>query len=492
MRQTVLKEKLRNYVQSFAQTDEEFIRQLIPNQDAAGFLEKQIPLIECPSEEIEKTYYFRWWTFRKHFKKTPKGIILSEFLPPVPWAGPYNSIICAASLHIREGRWLADPEQYLLEYVDFWLDRPENLFDYSSWLAHALWEYCCVKDDFSIGIQRLPKLVAIFEEREQMHQRGCGLYWSFDGRDGMEYSISGSGVRPTRSSYACADAIAIAKFAEKAGDTALQERFLTKANRIREAIDTLLWDGDFYKTIPVPEQWDEPLTARPNVAPENNVRELLGYIPWYFCLPGEDKSVAFAQLLDADGFRAPYGLTTAEQRHPRFMEEFQHECLWNGPVWPFATTQALVAVSNLLRHYHQDILTKNDYYEMLLQYARSHRLTLENGTQIPWIDENMHPYTGAWLARDILKSWGWLEGKGGYERGKDYNHSFFCDLVLSGLFGIDVKDGKLSADPLIPDDWEYFRVENLYFHKIPYRIVYDKTGDHYHMGKGIIISPMET
>jgi len=54
----------------------------------------RIPLLDCPDKTIEKTYYYRWWTLRKHWKETPDGHILTEFLPSVGWAGPYNSINC--------------------------------------------------------------------------------------------------------------------------------------------------------------------------------------------------------------------------------------------------------------------------------------------------------------------------------------------------------------------------------------------------------------
>ena len=47
---------------------------------------------------------------------------------------------------------------------------------------------------------------------------------------------------------------------------------------------------------------------------------------------------------------------------------------------------------------------------------------------------------GTWISRSILNRWR-AEGKnieqikGGRERGKDYNHSTFVDLVISGLIG---------------------------------------------------------
>ena len=82
---------------------------------------------------------------------------------------------------------------------------------------------------------------------------------------------------------------------------------------------------------------------------------------------------------------------------------------------------------------------------------------------------------------------GWLEKKGGFERGKDYNHSLFCDLVLSGLLGIHPKGDSFTVKPLIPDNWDYFKVENLWLHGKCFTITYDKDGSHYGKGAGLTI-----
>ncbi len=71
-----------------------------------------------------------------------------------------------------------------------------------------------------------------------------------------------------------------------------------------------------------------------------------------------------------------------------------------------------------------------------------------------------------------------------YERGKDYNHSTFCDLVLSGLLGIEKKDGILHSSPLIPDDWDFFFVTNL---PNGGRVIFDRDGTHYGYGRGLLI-----
>jgi len=67
----------------------------------------------------------------------------------------------------------------------------------------------------------------------------------------------------------------------------------------------------------------------------------------------------------------------------------------------FSTAQTLGALANVLHDYTQDVVSKRDYFETLRIYTFSHRLKLEGGRLIPWVDENLDPFTGDWLARLI-------------------------------------------------------------------------------------------
>lgn len=111
---------IKTYVNAFNASDDEPYKQAFPNAKAFDFLAENIPLFECPDKNIERTYYFRWWTYRKHIKKTSDGYIITEFLPDVSWAGPKNAIPCAGLHHFREGRWLKNPV-YLQDYANFWV-----------------------------------------------------------------------------------------------------------------------------------------------------------------------------------------------------------------------------------------------------------------------------------------------------------------------------------------------------------------------------------
>lgn len=217
-----------------------------------------------------------------------------------------------------------------------------------------------------------------------------------------------------------------------------------------------------------------------------DVRELHGYTPWAFSLADENYAVAWKYLMDTNYFLAPYGLTTAEQCHPGFKVVYEgHECQWNGPSWPFATSMTLIALANLLNEQNQRYVSNRDYYTLLSIYARSQYRLLENRLRIPWIDENLNPYTGDWLSRTMLLQ----NGSVLRERGRDYNHSSFCDLVITGLIGLRPrKDNILVVNPLITEGmWDYFCLDNILYHGKIISIVYDKTGEKYSKGKGFFI-----
>lgn len=488
-----LEKLLKTYVDKFNEEDEEIYCQEIGNEQAFDWLKDNIPLFECPDPDIEEIYYFRWWTYRKHVKKTPEGYIITEFLPKVPWAGKYNSINCAAGFHIREGRWLRNRRKILEDTIRFWLRGSGNVQSYSTWIADAVWDYCSVLGDYSLGIELLDDLISNFDHWTDEHRRDNGLYWSIDDRDAMECSISGSGFRPTLNSYMYADAAAIARLAAMAGKDEVAARFKESAAKIKECVQKYLWNGDFFQVIPANIDTEKKCFIEcdtmdfQKIPEDRNVKELIGYIPWYFNLPDAGYEKAFQYLVKDENFMGKAGLRTADKSHPRYAFEMPHECLWNGPAWPFATTQTLVALANLLRGYSQEYVSKEDYFRILKDYSRSqHRIT-KDGKMIPWIDEDQDPETGEWIARTILESWGWRPEKGGYERGKDYNHSMYCDLIITGLLGIEPSQESLAVKPLIPDDWDYFLLEGVEIHGKLYTIQYDRDGERYNRGKGLQI-----
>ena len=581
-------DNLSAYVDRFNADDEELFSN-IKNRDAFAFLEKNIPLFECPDEDFERTYYFRWWTYRKHVKRTTDGYVVTEFMPPVGWAGKHNTISCPAGHHFYEGRWLHD-QQIMDDYATFWLRKGGSPRSYSFWIADAYRARNLVAHKDAFLIDLLPDLIRNYETWETgwpwanawIGQRDNGLFYTVCDREGMEVSISGDGFRLPLNSYMYGDARAIAEIARMADNVQKAERFEKKAAVLKGLIQDKLWDAgaQFFKVLPgerkpqarqarvvdshdmqkarhtwwskerlgqqewvqyswtepkrlsaaevlwfadgrgcaVPENWQlqvdqgegfrpvvgatayateparfnrvtfAPVTAKAirllaqtprglssgllewrvfadgtNVATEaqteasytdvfggtlkalndgdkqtdpaqiavkpdpplRDVKELAGLIPWQFNLPDPGFEAGWKELMDPNGFYAPYGPTFAEQRHPQFAISYEgHECQWNGPSWPMATSSVLTGLANLLNNYDQDVIGKEGYFETLKIYTKSHQLQREDGTVVPWIDENLNPYTGDWIARTRLHEWAETQPdfeklKGGKHRGKD-------------------------------------------------------------------------
>src|SRR5262245_47865976 len=73
----------RHYVDQFNTMAPEDVVNAIPNAAAWEWLTANVPFFACPDRELERTYYYRWWAWRKHLKRTPKGWVITEFLRPV-------------------------------------------------------------------------------------------------------------------------------------------------------------------------------------------------------------------------------------------------------------------------------------------------------------------------------------------------------------------------------------------------------------------------
>lgn len=430
------------------------------------WFEKNIPYFDCSDKELLQIYYFRWLVYRNNVRKITdewNGFIISEFLPNVEWAGLYNSISCPAGHHFYEGRWIRD-EKYLDSYSEFWFINGANPRLYSFPIADAYYNRYLVTGNKQELVKYFDKLDANYKAWERSHYvNSLGLYQQIADRDGMENGIGGDGVRPTINSYMYGDAVAIRKMALLIGNAPIADEYKIKAEKIQKNVMEKLWNENesFFETISVDGK-------------SVNVRELIGYVPWYFNLPADDVkySAAFSQLLDKQGFSAPYGPTTAEQRDPAFMSKLRPGCRWDGPSWPFATAQTLTASANLLNNYMcNNSFDKGNWFELLKTYTVSQ---YKNG--YPWLAENIHPLTGEWIVD--------------YDRSIHYNHSSYTDIVITGLAGIrpDDNDDVLVVNPLFEKgDLKYFMLENVRYRGHDITVIYDENGSRYGHGTGLMV-----
>jgi hypothetical protein len=464
-------EKLRSYTTYFNSIDSEYAVNHIPNEKAYQWLSQNIPVFEAPDSVIERTYYYRWWAMRKHLKKTPDGYVFTEFITPVNHAGKHNTVSSGLGHHIYEGRWLHNPE-YFKQYISFWLfvvpkTQKPHLRAFSSWLQNAIYNLHLVKQDKEYLHKLVSPLVEDYKQWEAEKKLPNNMFWQYDVRDAMEESISGGrrqkNIRPTINSYMYGNALALSKIGEILNLDSLKG-YAKKAAELKVLVHDSLWDdtASFFKVLLEDRKFSD-------------AREAIGLIPWYFNLPNDENKYAKAwdQIIDSTGFNAPWGLTTAERRHPLFRTHGSgHGCEWDGPVWPFATTQTLKGLANLLTSYkHHSNMNASVYYDELYTYAWSHQ---KNGK--PYLGEYQDEKNGYWL-------------KGDNPRSSYYNHSAFADLIISDLIGLKPRnDNVIEVFPLIPEGkWDWFCLDNVLYHGRIITILWDKIGNKYGRGKGFRI-----
>jgi len=471
----------------FNTMEDENIVTTIPNTQASEWMHRCIPLFDCPQESFKEMYYYRWWTLRKHIKRTPVGYGMTEFLVPRSYADRYNLIACAIGHHVMESRWLRDTT-YLHQILRTWYfgnegQAMEKMNKFSSWNPYAILEMWKVQGDTTFLNTLKPRLEEEYARWEQTNRFPNGLYWQGDVQDGMEESISGGRkkqyARPTINSYMYGNAKALAFMNGMTGDHDKAKLFEQKADTIKNLVLTKLWNEKhaFFETMR-----GDTLAS---------VREAIGFLPWYFnMLPNSNSHVsvtmpeyerAWSQIVDEKGFSAPYGLTTAERRHPEFRSHGVGRCEWDGAIWPFATSQTLTALANLLNcPVSDDRRNMTDFPWVNGDSVFFHQMELYVESQHhrgrPYIGEYLDETTGAWLMGDR-------------ERSRYYNHSTFCDLIITGIVGLrPQEDGSIVVNPLIPKDkWEYFCLDGVNYRGHSLTIIWDKNGQHYHQGAGLTL-----
>lgn len=459
------------------------------NRDFEWYKEN-IPFFESPDSEIDRTYYYRWELITKHlvYGSPETGYTFTEFIDRPWWSGAYGAISCAAGHQLYEIRWFRN-KRFFEDFANYWFYTPNaQPRNYSTWIADGIWQNYKVYYDGDFVAGLLPKLVENYKGWEQERYVPHEGMFAWDGmHDGMETNInsrqtpnwfSGApGYRPSLNSYMWADAKAIEQIARLKGDKMLAKNFEEKATVIKTNFQSKCWDPqrDFFFHR---YQNDEEGGIKANTltyqtgkhAGSNHGREVLGYIPWYFNMldPGYEKAWTF--LMDTAYFFADRGPYTVEKNDPMFHIS-PNCCVWSGNSWPYATTQTIKAMANLLNNYKQDYVAKDDFLKFLKIYTLTHR---KDGK--PYIAEACHPVTGSWSGHDVPY------------HSEHYFHSGYIDLIIADLVGlIPHYNDSVTVKPLIPSAWDYFCLDGISYHGNQLTVLWDRDGQIYNKGAGLQI-----
>ncbi|HCW07359.1 MAG TPA: glycogen debranching protein [Cytophagales bacterium] len=454
------------------------------NEDAEWYV-KNIPFFECSDKIIQDVYYYRWELFKAHIRNVGVNeYVITEFIDHVPWdREPYCTINAASMHHIYEGRWLKD-QCYMDGYINYLFYKGGNDRRYSESIADATYARHLVNGDKKFIVDQLDSMIAIQNRWADHYDSAKNLYYIPAMPDATEYNIAavdasggkggfegGEAFRPTINSYMFSNALAISKIAALAGREKTSKQYQAQADQLKNNIQNYLWNDDLvhftdrYKVNNQFVKYWEFIRGR----------ELAGFAPWYFNLPDDQPKYhqAWKHLKDTSQLLGKFGFRTNEPSYQYYFKQLawfngKRSSQWNGPSWPYQTSQALTGMANFIQHYDQSILTPSDYVNSLRLFARQHLLPAGTINLV----ENYDPNFGGPIVHEY-----WSD---------HYLHSTFNNLVISGLCGIQPSEGdSLDINQIIDSSIKYYCLSGLSYHGHDITVLYDDSGEKYKIGKGV-------
>lgn len=466
--------------------DRQKLAQEYYKEDAQWYLDN-VPFFECSDKELEQVYHYRWKMYKAHLRNTGDNhFVITEFINHVAWdRDPFCTINAASMHHIYEGRWLKD-DRYMNGYINYLFRDGGNNRRYSESVADAAYARFLVNADTAFLFKQLDSMQYSYEQWADHWDSSKQLYYIPAMPDATEYTIAsidasggtagfdgGDAFRPTINSYMYANAMAIATIAAMKGDMAVNKEYLQKATAIKNNIEQQLWNDSLQHFTDRFKQDNQYVHYWDFI----RGRELAGMIPWYFNLPSNTKkfNAAWRHVIDTSHLLGQYGLRTNEPSYEHYFKQFviymgQRGSQWNGPSWPYQTSQVLTGMANMLNNYRQDVITTTDYLKLLRQYTKQHYLP--DGTIN--LVENYDPNLGGPIVY--------------YYWSNHYNHSSYNNLIISGLCGIRPSAGDtLDINPLVDNSIDYFYLSDIHYHGHKLSVIYDKDGNKYNTGKGLSV-----
>lgn len=475
----------------------------------APWFERNIPFLQIDDPELEQVYFYRWAVFRAHIREIgAQGTTVLEFLPDVPWARePWTDLNDSSAFHLMEGRWMRSPA-VTNSLIDHLYQGGGNDRHFSEWIAAAALAATDVSGDTTALDRNFAGMQQTFDAWNDHLSPGRNLYWIEPIADATEYTISsidasgagfttdpstdpanngflkGFSYRPSINTYQYGNAFALGNIAERLGKPALAAGYRARAAQLQQATLQSLWNPQFNHFM------DRYQRSTPFVQEGNFIRgrELVGYLPWLLELVPKDAqstatySKAWSHVLNPGELRGAAGVRTVEPTYARYRTQYRYEgvhpeCQWNGPSWPFQTSQMLTGLANLLDDYpNQHTITSADYLSLLRQYTQQHYLR----PGVLDLQEDYDPDHGSPIV--------------GLPRSHHYEHSTYVDLILSGLLGVRAHaDDVFELAPLLPatptgeHPIRYFALTQLRYHGHDLDILYDTDGTHLHAGRGLHI-----
>lgn len=455
-----------------------------------------IPVFRCSNKLLERTYYYRWFLLRYNSAANSAG----NLPHPCFYEGKHDTggewlfsrmIPCSTGHHILDGRWHQNPEicfgtisNYLLAQDKPVEYAPGKLFPcvsvgeshghwFLNFIASSVEELLQIHPNKKWACQIVDGLAGeVLSTLELFDPKESGLpVCSRHGETAMEFQPSffhskgfpkmtrdncwsGEHYDPLRridgACYLYANSLAVSRIMKDLGREDEADKFRKIAQKVRNAVNTAMWDSrdDFYFDL-----HDETLERIP-------VKQIVGFWPFSFGLAERKHLKALKLLMDESEFNtmgSPPSVSKSCKMydpHNRWHGVRIHECLWNGPTWPFADSILLQGVGRAIKSLEYG---DGNLFKILLErYSKLH-FRDQGQFNDPSINEHYDAETGQVLSPV-----------------DDYFHSHYIDIIIRHVCGFETgPEATLTLYPLdVGLDW--FSIKNVPFRGELYSAEYDR------------------
>ncbi len=428
---------------------------------------EDVPAFSSDDDLLNKTWWYRWFLLRHNYAEPNYGLMYHGVFyegrshkvdksPMTSKGHEFSQMIpLSTPMHLCDCRWKQGNHE-CMETLYSLLDSIDNqgffatmMVDrrgahYGNYAQWAFYQFILVHPNPSLVRELLPEFKMNFRTVQEAQQVGTDILpVCFDHRrTGKEYQPSfwyftdfPDNVRNKESftplkrvdlaAYQYRNAIGLAKLCRMIGDPDAAE-FEQTAETLRHLMLDKMWDDDdgFFYDL----HYQTEAKAR--------VKNVTGADPLWACVTDGKKYLRALDTILSDEFATGDCFASTSRNGSIFMPQGgwkndffkgRNGCMWNGPSWPFTTAIVLDMIAD------QSKKNEHCYDAAFAKYLRQYSLEhfKEQNLSMPYLVEHYDSVTGEALSDEV-----------------DYLHSYYIDLIVRHVGGIEPNENGITFDPI--------------------------------------------
>lgn len=467
-----------------------------------------LPVFDSSDELLNKTWFYRWFILRHCTSKPGQGYLKHTTvyegrghktgkLEPFKVNGwEFSRLICLSTpLQLTDYKWHPDKEM-LHDIVRGVFDTMnedgivQSVFvhhagsPFANFIVWAVYQMYLVDGDKEFIKEMIPLMKKCVDgntkvygakndclQIEVKHQRTGKefqpSYWYFN--DFPDNGRDKSKITPLKrmdtSVYHYLNNLGLAKMMEAVGDSDAAH-YKEFADTLAKQINEKAWDDETKFYYDLHHETDEKAM----------VKNIVGFYPYWAEIAEEKHLEGIEKLFDKGLFNlGAVFATTANDGCPAFSSiggwkgklHGRDSCMWNGPSWPYTNGVMLDMLGKQTKA--QNHKYDKEFAKFLRDYSIQH-YRMQDLNQ-PYLVEQYNSITGEPISDE-----------------PDYNHSFYLELLMGHVVGIDVQEDKIVIDP-VDVGLKYYKLENVLIKGRKLSVQYsDKDRSNKNLKKGYVVT----